>query len=214
MERERRVNRWDPQFFSTTRGQIVGLLRRAQQTVDDLAAVLHLTDNAVRAHLLRLERDGLVRQRGIRRGERRPSLMYELTPEAERLFPKAYAPALARLLDVLREHNSPEQLRQLAAESGRRLAVGRPLAAGGTRERLQAAADVLSSLGGLTEVQSDAAGRLQLNAFSCPLGELVADHPELCTLAEALVAEVSGLPAREACEREPGRPPRCRFDID
>lgn len=205
---------WDPQFFSTTRGHIVGLLRRAQQTVDDLAAVLHLTDNAVRAHLLRLERDGLVRQRGVRRGERRPSLMYELTPEAERLFPKAYAPALARLLEVLGEHSSPEQVRELAAESGRRLAVGRPLAAGGPRDRLQAAGDVLSSLGGLAEVQSDANGRLQLVGFSCPLGELVTDHPELCALAEALVSEVSGLAARETCERVPGQPPRCRFEID
>jgi predicted ArsR family transcriptional regulator len=208
------VSRLDPQFFSSTRGQIVRLLRRARQTVDDLAAVLHLTDNAVRAHLLRLERDGLVRQAGLRKGERRPSLVYELTPDAEQLFPKAYAPALARLLDVLSERASPAELRQLALESGRRLAVGRPLAAGGPHERLQVAADVLSSLGGLAEVETVAQGRLQLRGFSCPLGELVADHPELCALAEALVSEVSGLKTRETCERTPGSVPRCRFELD
>jgi predicted ArsR family transcriptional regulator len=205
------VSRWEPQFFSTTRGQIVALLRRAQQTVDDLAAVLHLTDNAVRAHLLRLERDGLVRQHGLRRGERRPSLVYELTPEAEGLFPKAYAPALARLLAVLKEKVGPEELRELAEESGRRLAVGRPLATGGPRERLQTAADLLSSLGGLAEVETEAGGRLQLRGFSCPLGELVVEHPELCALAEALVCEASGLTVHECCDRTPGATPRCRF---
>jgi predicted ArsR family transcriptional regulator len=210
------VNRWDPHFFGTTRGQIVALLRRARQTVDDLAAVLHLTDNAVRAHLVRLERDGLVRQHGIRRGERRPALVYELTPEAEGLFPKAYAPALARLLEVLSEHASPDEVRQLAQESGRRLAAGYSVHAGSPRERLQAAADALSSFGGLAEVyadDTDAEGGLLLEGFSCPLGGLVADHPELCALAEALVSEVSGLEMRETCERTPGGTPHCRFQL-
>jgi predicted ArsR family transcriptional regulator len=207
------VSRWDPQFFSTTRGQIVALLRRTRQTVDDLAAVLQLTDNAVRAHLLRLERDGLVRQRGVRRGERRPSLVYELTPDAEALFPKAYGPALAGLLEVLREHVAEDRLRDWLKESGRRLAVGRPLAAGGPRERLQAAAEVLSSLGGLAEVEADADGHLQVRGFSCPLGEVVVDHPEACQLAEALVAEVSGLAVQERCVRDPESPPRCCFDL-
>jgi predicted ArsR family transcriptional regulator len=174
---------------------------------------LHLTDNAVRAHLMRLERDGLVRQHGIRRGERRPSLVYELTPEAEGLFPKAYAPALARLLEVLAEHVSPEQLRELAIESGRRLAVGRQAPAGEPRQRLEAAADVLSSLGGLAEVNSDADGGLELRGFSCPLGGLVTEHPELCSMAEALVCEVSGLDARESCNRTPGESPRCCFHV-
>jgi predicted ArsR family transcriptional regulator len=55
-------------FFETTRGQIVGLLRRGRRTVEELARALGLTDNAVRNHLATLERDGLVRQDGVRRG--------------------------------------------------------------------------------------------------------------------------------------------------
>jgi predicted ArsR family transcriptional regulator len=208
------VNRWDPHFFGTTRGQIVGLLRRAQQTVDDLADVLHLTDNAVRAHLVRLERDGLVRQHGVRRGERRPALVYELTPEAEGLFPKAYAPALAGLLEVLSDQTSPEQVRELAKETGRRMAEGHSVDKGTPRERLQAAADMLSRFGGLAEVHGEPDGELVLEGFSCPLGGLVTDHPELCVLAEALVSEVSGLEAHETCERTEGSAPHCRFQVE
>src|SRR5207249_6425780 len=60
--------RWDERFFASTRGRIVQLLRRATSTVDELAEALGLTDNAVRAHLAILERDGLVQQKGVRRG--------------------------------------------------------------------------------------------------------------------------------------------------
>ncbi len=81
---------WNQRFFATTRGQLILLLRRADQTVEELAQALQLTDNAVRAHLATLERDGLVEQQGMRRGGGKPAFVYTLTAEAERLFPKAY----------------------------------------------------------------------------------------------------------------------------
>jgi predicted ArsR family transcriptional regulator len=208
------VSRWDQQFFTSTRGQIVTLLRRAQRTVDDLAAALGLTDNAVRAHLTRLERDGMVQQRGVRRGERRPSQVYELTPEAEQLFPKAYAPALNRLLDVLEERTSSEHIEQALRETGRRLAAEYPPATGDARARLAAAADVLARLGGLAEVEDLPDGRLRLRGYSCPLGGLIGEHPQACRMAEALVAQVSGLPVHECCERPSNEPPRCCFEVE
>jgi len=81
---------WNQRFFESTRGRIIMLLRRASRTVEELAQALELTDNAVRAHLATLERDGLVRQRGARRGSGKPAFVYELTSETEQLFPKAY----------------------------------------------------------------------------------------------------------------------------
>ena len=77
-------------FFESTRGRIVSLLRSQTRTVNELAAELEMTDNAVRAHLATLERDGLIRQSGVQRGHRKPHFAYELTPEAEHLFPKSY----------------------------------------------------------------------------------------------------------------------------
>src|SRR5436189_4171855 len=85
---------WNQSFLESTRGRIVTLLRRNNRTVEELAQELALTDNAVRAHLATLERDGIVQQRGARRGSGKPSYIYELTPEAEYLFPKAYGPVL------------------------------------------------------------------------------------------------------------------------
>ena len=51
----------DERFFASTRGRVTTLLRQGDRTVEELAQALGLTDNAVRAHLVTLERDGLVR---------------------------------------------------------------------------------------------------------------------------------------------------------
>ena len=84
-------------FLETTRGQLVTLLRRGPRAVDELARALGLTDNAVRAHLATLERDGMVRQAGSPRptGARKPATLYELQPDTETLLSRADPPARA-----------------------------------------------------------------------------------------------------------------------
>src|ERR687893_902796 len=113
----------DERFFESTRGRIVSLLRGGSSTVNDLASQLELTDNAVRAHLLTLERDGLVRQSGVQRGTRKPHFAYELTAEAERLFPKAYDALLNQLITTLKGRLSPAALEEVLREVGRSLAA-------------------------------------------------------------------------------------------
>ncbi len=84
-------------FWSSTQGRIVTMLRGGTRTVNELARPLELSDNAVRAHLTTLERDGLVQQAGSRKGIRKPNLTYALTPDAGHLFPKEYAVILGHL---------------------------------------------------------------------------------------------------------------------
>src|SRR5687767_14188559 len=110
------MTRWDERFFASTRGQAVALLRRGRRTVDELAVALDLTDNAVRAQLAALERDGLVRQGWMRRGAGKPSFTYELTVEAERLFPKAYGVLLHQLLGLLAERLPRDDLEEALRE--------------------------------------------------------------------------------------------------
>src|SRR5688500_1565333 len=118
------TTRRDERFFSSTRGQVVTLLRGGGRTVDELAGELDLTDNAIRAHLIGLERDGLVRQGEPRRGVGKPAHTFELTEEAERLFPRAYGVLLNQLLSVLTEQLPQEKLADLLREVGHRLPTG------------------------------------------------------------------------------------------
>lgn len=187
------------------------LLRRSGRTVEELARELGLTDNGVRAHLATLERDGLVRQRGLLRrgrGGGKPAYVYELTAEAEELFPKAYEPVLRRLLDVLSERLGPEA-EALLRRVGRRMAGG-PVAAEGVRERLEVATEVLNELGGLAELEERDGGYV-IRGYGCPLASVVKEHPEVCRMAESMVAELAGVPVRERCDRD--QRPRCRFEV-
>jgi predicted ArsR family transcriptional regulator len=207
------TNYRDEKFFESTRGRIVTLLRRSGRTVEELARAVALTDNGVRGHLAVLERDGVVRQRGsVRRGSGggKPAYVYELTSEAEDLFPKAYEPALGQLLDVLAERLGLEESEALLRSVGRRLAEGMTVPKDGTRVRLEAAAGVLNELGGLAELE-ERDGTLFIRGYGCPLSAVTPDHPEVCRLAEALVAEVAGVPVHECCDRS--ERPRCCFEV-
>ncbi|HEX8558710.1 MAG TPA: ArsR family transcriptional regulator [Pyrinomonadaceae bacterium] len=207
-----KTTKLDERFFDSTRGRVVNLLRGGFGTVIELAEKLGLTDNAVRAHLLSLERDGLVRQSGVQRGSRKPHFSYELTEEAERLFPKAYDALLNQLLTTLKGRLPPAAIEDVLREVGRSLA-GRHAADGSTatlEERVRNAAEVLKALGGTPGVENEG-GKITISSGGCPLAAAVVEHPEVCELAEALVAEIVGLPVREYCQR--GDSPRCRFEI-
>ncbi|AHG93200.1 regulatory protein ArsR (plasmid) [Gemmatirosa kalamazoonensis] len=200
-------------FLGTTRGQIVAFLRRGTRTVEELARAVGLTDNGVRNHLATLERHGIVRQEGVRRspGAGKPAVLYEVHPDAEPLFSRAYAPVLTTTIDVLVDELSAAKAEELLREVGRRL--GRDVggqASGTIQERAAAAAAVLEALGGEVDVVHDEAG-LRLRGYACPLSATVSRRPEMCRSVERLVGEVVGAPVRQCCEH--GARPRCCFAV-
>lgn len=207
-----KTTKLDERFFESTRGRIVSLLRGGSSTVNELASQLELTDNAVRAHLLTLERDGLIHQSGVQRGARKPHFAYELTAEAERLFPKAYDALLNQLITALKGRLPPAALEDVLREVGRSLAARH--ASGQTPDdlegRLRNALEVLKAIGGSPSVGRED-GKLIIRSGGCPLSAAVVEHPEVCELAEALVAEIVGLPVRERCDR--GESPKCCFEV-
>ena len=197
-------------FLASTRGQIVTLLRRSSRTVDELAQALGLTDNAVRAHLATLERDGIVQQRGVRRGSGKPASVYDLAPEAEQLFPKAYDPVLQQLLEVLRERIPADEVETLLREVGRRIAGRWKVPSGDLRVRLGAAVEAFNELGGMAEFEA-CDGHFCIRSYSCPLADVVRGHPEVCHLAETLLSELVGVPVQKHCDYNGS--PRCSFTV-
>ncbi len=99
-----------PSSLQGTRERIITLLRRSPLTANELATRVGLTHNAVRGHLAALQRDGLVREGGRRASGSRPAVIYELLPEAEAVFSRAYVPFVAHLLKVLQERLTEDEL--------------------------------------------------------------------------------------------------------
>lgn len=195
-------------FFASTRGQIVVLLRRVGRTVDELAAALGITNNAVRAHLATLERDGLVAQQGVRRGVSKPAAAYGLTSEAERLFPKAYGAVLDELLSVFRERLSADDLTDMLRVVGRRIAARQPAVGEDIDARLALALNVVDALGGLAEVERSGEAFV-IRGYDCPFAMIAAHHPDICSVVETLLSDLIGVAVHEQCDR--GTRPRCCF---
>lgn len=200
-------------FFESTRGRIVMLLRGSSRTVDELAKELALTDNAVRAHLLTLERDGLVQQSGAIKGFRKPHFTYILTTEAEHLFPKSYDALFNQLIEVLKNRLSSKQLKETLYEVGRKIAGKQTFdlqKLDGLNQRAEKAVKALAELGGAAKAVNED-GKIIISSKSCPLAAAVVDHPEVCKLAESLIEEIVGVSVKENCNRK--RMPQCRFEI-
>ena len=201
------------QLLDSSRGRIVALLQRGASTVEDIAAELGLTRNAVRSQLIAMERDGLVRQIGTRAGTTRPSHLFELTAEVEQLLSRAYIPVLTQLVATVSEDVPGDQLermlRKVGASLAHQLTTGR-LIEGPIEARAAFASRLLNEeLGALTTVERN--GHLLIRGAGCPLAALTGKYRDVCLAVESLVAEIVGAPVHECCERD-GRP-RCCFEI-
>lgn len=191
-----------------TRQEVIELLLRADRTVQEIADDVGVSTNAIRGHLAALERDGLVVQRDMRRDTGgKPAAVYSLSREADELFPKAYAFVLEGLLAVLDERAGEGAVRDVLLEVGTRAANP---ADGSERERVDAAADALRSLGATVEITRED-GHWRIQGFSCPLSAVTSRDARVCGLAQALVETTTGGVVSEVCER--GRRSRCAFTI-
>jgi predicted ArsR family transcriptional regulator len=214
MKRPMQRTQWNRRLLASTRGKILALLRTDDQTVSDLAKQLKLTLNAVRAHLLTLERDGLVQQRGVRRGTRKPHLSYALSPEAEHIFPKAYGMLCNHFVGAISKRLSPRGLRSAMREVGSAVASGHLKEVQGRnfRERVNAAIQFFNDdLGGAAKYDQSEGKRMIHSRNGCPLAAVTANHPDACLILEAMLSKLIGVPARKCCEY--GGTPHCCFEL-
>lgn len=203
-----RLTKRDERFLQSTAGQIVLLLRGQERTVDELAQELGVTGNAVRAHLVSLERDGVVQEVGSRAGVRKSHRTYSLTKEGDELFPKGFDTLFTQLLTVLKSQLGVAELKDVLKQTGRSLAPR--VALDSFDARLNIALKVLSELGGCAALQKDGSG-WTISSKACPLGPLVCKHPEVCELARALLEEILKTPVEGSCRV--AEDPQCCFKI-
>lgn len=186
------------------------MLRESNRTVNEIAEELDLSDNAVRAHLLSLERDGLVKQGPLVKGFRKPHYSYMLTTEARHLFPKSYDSVLNRLLTVLKRRLTPAALRKTLSDVGQSLGLDSSANNTSVEGRVETALAALENLGGVAKAVREN-GSLIIKSESCPFAEAVSEHPEVCKIAESMVEEIVGGKVQEICDRTAS--PKCRFQI-
>ena len=160
-----------------------------------------------------MERDGLVRASGSRPGTRKPTITYDLTAEAERLFPKLYGPILRYILDELSGRLAAKKVDEVARAVGHRLAAEHRSAvrAVNLAERVAQAVTLLGEWGGFCESERQN-GKIVLRCSGCPLALVVAGHPEVCHLVETVLADLLSAPVKQHCQTDSA--PQCYFEVE
>ena len=156
-----------------TRRAITKLLK-TEGPIDSaqLAERLGLTAMAVRQHLYALQREGLVssEERPVPIG--RPAKFWNLTRDADRLFPEAYAELSVALIDSVKDAFGDEGLeRVLTSRCARqRMDYGKRIRPKDSLEKkLQELAKVRTEEGYMAEIRTEGKGNYLLIENHCPI---------------------------------------------
>lgn len=182
-----------------TRQNILHHLRRhGRMTAIELSKSLEIGAVGVRQHLALLERDGLVEVAGLRRSVGRPSHLYQLTPEAERYFPKSYDTFAVEVLEIVSDIYGEEAINQVFSERTKRIKRRYfPRMEGKSRaERVAELAEILVEMGHMCEYTCDQDGSFVLVGHNCPLDCIARCYPQCCTYEQELYQALLGVPIR------------------
>jgi DeoR family suf operon transcriptional repressor len=179
--------------ISSRQQQILNLLleSKAGLCIDEIAAALGISRNAVQQHLNKLERDGYVELGSLNKTAGRPVRSFVLTEAGFNSFPKQYAWFSELILSSLKEKMGHEAfldyLRQLGLSLSQTLL---PRFEGLTMERkIEELIKVMDSLGFQTRAGENEAGPQQsIEAFNCVYHDLANKHEEICEFDRTLIS--------------------------
>ena len=173
------------QLQPTRRKILLALKKSGGMTAGELSELLGMTAMGIRRHLTTLERDGLVMFDTQQRGFGRPSYLFELTPQAENLFPKTYHILTNELLGYLDED---ELGRIFEQRNQRRIRVGRARLSGlDTNEKVAELARMLDEEGYLAEAEQSSPNTWTIHLFNCALLDIAHRFRQACSSELELV---------------------------
>ena len=185
---------------STLRRTILLHLRQAGPTSPDgLAAALHASRTGVLQQLHALEAANLVRHSTERHGVGRPRHLYDVTPDAQDLFPADYDDLAAGLLSAIAEVGGTDLVEEVFTARRRQIGARvretmasrlRPEAT--LAERVRELAVIQDGAGYLAEWYVGEDGALRLRENNCAIHHVANGHPAACDAELALFRELLG----------------------
>lgn len=170
------------------------LWKKTGLAVDALAQLLGITRNAVRQHLMSLERDGLLTKGSSQPSGGRPEQLFVLTAKGQELFPRKYSWFSELLLGQLAVQLGRDGLQTKLMEMGRSVGASMQPRLPATRDpavRVAAVAELMTEIGYEATAGSDRDGPV-IEARNCVFHQLAEKCPEVCAFDIALLTACSG----------------------
>lgn len=170
-----------------------------QSSPDQLATRLGASRTGVLQQLHALEAAHLVSRQTVRHGVGRPRHLYDITPDAQDLFPANYDGLATGLLAAIEAIGGDDLLEQVFAARRRQLGarVQEDLAERLTSDaplldRVRELAVIQASNGYLANANVDADGTIWLHEHNCAIYNVAAGSPAACQAEIELFREVLG----------------------
>jgi predicted ArsR family transcriptional regulator len=185
---------------SLRRAILVNLRQRGPMSPDGLATHLGASRTGVLQQLHALEQAGLVTHQVERHGVGRPRHRYDVTADAQDLFPADYDGFALGLIDAISAVGGDELLDEVLAARRRqlgarlrdrlndRVAPDAPLA-----DRVRELAVIQDAAGYLAEAILGADGTVRLREHNCAIYHVAQDVASCCAAEAALFREVLGV---------------------
>jgi len=195
--------------------QILTLLLNSPEgmSIDELAFKLNISRNAVKQHLVVLEKQQAVREAALNSTGGRPARSYTLTEKGVNTFPKQYAWFCNLLLDDLIAEMGSEALQKMMWNLGVKLAhsLAPQFSHKNDQQKLVALVELMQSLGYHAEIEQNG-GEPSIKAVNCVYHDLAQQHQELCQFDQALISTLLERPIEQtACMAK--HDCNCRFRL-
>ena len=180
--------------MSETRMRILQLLKmRAGMTVSQLTEALHISQMGVRQHLAILEAEGLVAHYQEKQGRGRPPHVYQLTDEANSLFPTTYANFAVGLMHEVAKFNGPGFINKVfrgrmkaQLETYQLRLEGKTLC-----ERVKELARIRDEEGYMARFDENEDDYVLIE-HNCPIAVIAQEYPHVCEIELALFRQSLG----------------------
>ena len=166
-----------------------------QVSVSDLCEVLGITAMAVRRHLTRLQKEGLVESKMIRQTRGRPSYRYFLSEKAETLFPKGYQTLAEDLLDAVFEQSAHSGVMELLKIRNKKRIERLSERVEGMElsQRVREVARIFSEEGYMTEWKELDNGNFFIFQRHCAVHDVATKYRQVCGLEPVLMEKLLGV---------------------
>lgn len=182
------------QHLTEPRRRIIGLIKNTgSKTMSELAGCLDISGEAVRQHLVQLEKEGWVTRFSENNGVGRPLWKYRLTTAGEHLFNKNYDLLTIEVLDTLTTSFGEDVLKNLlTAMIEERIRQWEPKLNGlSTLERLEKLKDFYMKDDSFMEVDNNDHG-YSLIERNCPFHNVAMERPVLCSVSVSVLTHLLG----------------------
>ena len=180
--------------ISETRMRILQLLKmRASMTISQLTEALHISQMGVRQHLAILEAEGLVEHSRQKQGRGRPPHVYQLTDQANSLFPTTYANFAVGLMHEVVKFNGPDFINKIfrgrmkaQLEAYQLRLKGKTLCG-----RVKELARIRDEEGYMARFDENADDYILIE-HNCPIAVIAQEYPRVCEIELALFRQSLG----------------------